>query len=376
MRKVFLILVTTLFAFSCEKDEPDNLKPGFSGGDGTLNSPYLIGSAEDLDNIRHYVNQDFFSRNAYFKQISDIDLSVFSEGKGWEPIEVFSGNYDGNGYIISTLTINRPDEGNLGLFGKLEVQRDPIFEGNIKNIILEDVHIVGGYETGAIAGRNSGTLINCLVTGKIVAKGRDEYMGAFGGLVGINNGSIHESSAIIEIQLVDGYNFVAGGLAGISNVSSILRSFAGGEIMVSNNDSNHQIAGGMVGMSISWPGTDVISDCYAYTIISGGNGQILGGLMGQSNGNLFMINSYAVGSVSDTGSKTGGLIGDVVGGLNVKDSFWDINTTGQESSSGSGSEYGKTTEEMKMQQTFYSWDFNNIWKIEEGISYPLLRWQE
>ena len=30
---------------------------------------------------------------------------------------------------------------------------------------------------------------------------------------------------------------------------------------------------------------------------------------------------------------------------------------------------------MKQQATFVNWDFDNIWGIEEGITYPFLQWQ-
>jgi hypothetical protein len=36
----------------------------------------------------------------------------------------------------------------------------------------------------------------------------------------------------------------------------------------------------------------------------------------------------------------------------------------------------KTTAEMMQQATFEGWDFDNIWTIDEGRSYPSLRWQE
>jgi len=34
---------------------------------------------------------------------------------------------------------------------------------------------------------------------------------------------------------------------------------------------------------------------------------------------------------------------------------------------------GKTTEQMKLKETYERWDFETIWKIDEGNDYPKLR---
>jgi hypothetical protein len=66
----------------------------------------------------------------------------------------------------------------------------------------------------------------------------------------------------------------------------------------------------------------------------------------------------------------------------VNNSFWDVNSSGQEVSDGGT---GKTTAEMQTMSTFTDagWDFvgevingpNDIWKICEGTNYPKLSWQ-
>jgi hypothetical protein len=80
----------------------------------------------------------------------------------------------------------------------------------------------------------------------------------------------------------------------------------------------------------------------------------------------------------------GGLVGDDLKGT-VKDSFWDIQTSGQAASAGGT---GKTTAEMQMESTFTDagWDFveetangtEDIWWIlegREGRDYPRLWWE-
>jgi len=84
----------------------------FSGGDGLPENPWQIATPEHLDDIRNHLD-------GHFIQVGDIDLS---EIQNWEPIgewawNPFTGSYDGNGYKIKNLAINRPDDGDIGLFG-------------------------------------------------------------------------------------------------------------------------------------------------------------------------------------------------------------------------------------------------------------------
>lgn len=39
----------------------------------------------------------------------------------------------------------------------------------------------------------------------------------------------------------------------------------------------------------------------------------------------------------------------------------------------SGKEGALSTKEMKQQASFYDWDFDKIWTIQEGVDYPKLR---
>ncbi len=75
-------------------------KERFAGGIGAEDDPYLISTPDHLDNVRNHLDK-------HFTQIADIDLSAF---ENWDPIgsrhlhddplnELFSGFYDGNGYI-------------------------------------------------------------------------------------------------------------------------------------------------------------------------------------------------------------------------------------------------------------------------------------
>lgn len=98
----------------------------FAGGDGSENNPYQIATVDQLNEVRYYLDKHFI-------QIADIDLSYatssggdyYDAGNGWLPIgsssEPFSGTYNGSGYEITGMKINRSVTLSLyaGLFAKL-----------------------------------------------------------------------------------------------------------------------------------------------------------------------------------------------------------------------------------------------------------------
>ena len=248
---------------------------------------------------------------------------------------------------------------------------------------------VGGsdfeYFVGGLVGSNSGPISNCYAL--VGVEGYDHI----GGLVGINSGPISNCYAIVGIE---GSTNI-GGLVG-RNGSTILNCYATGNV------SGYGYTGGLVAFNAG-----EILNCYAKASVLGYG--YTGGLVGCNHG--VTLNSYATGSVSGT-NHVGGLVGsntyypfpkiancyavgavsgvELVGGLvggneygSISDSFWDVNTSGQSSSSGGE---GKTTAEMQTMSTFINpgWDFidetangsQDIWRLcQDGTDYPKLAWQ-
>ena len=64
---IAVIFTLVLFATGCEKDDP--IDEYFDEGSGTIEDPYLIETAEDLDNVRN-------APDKHYKQVADIDLST------------------------------------------------------------------------------------------------------------------------------------------------------------------------------------------------------------------------------------------------------------------------------------------------------------
>ncbi|RLG28463.1 hypothetical protein DRO03_09765, partial [Methanosarcinales archaeon] len=110
-----------------------------------------ITNCTELQNIRNNLDGDYYLAN-------DIDCSAFDygDGKGFMPIgtydSVFTGTFDGKGYKITNLYINRPSTDYVGLFGDIGSR------GEITNTSLEDVDVNGSAYVGGLVGFNYGTI--------------------------------------------------------------------------------------------------------------------------------------------------------------------------------------------------------------------------
>ena len=155
--------------------------PSFSGGDGTSGNPFHVANVDDLNNIRYF-------RNANFIQNADI---TFTFGTLFEPIgeiwEPFTGDFNGNGYIISNLTIFNSENPDVGLFGAIE-------NSILSNITLENISITANSEFnfrigGLVGSMESSNISKSSATGDITLYSNNcPYTQVqLGGLVGSNN---------------------------------------------------------------------------------------------------------------------------------------------------------------------------------------------
>jgi len=222
----------------------------------------------------------------------------------------FTGSFDGAGYIITGLMMNRPLESNVALFGN-------VTGGSLSNIGLLATNITGQTYVGALLGYSFNASINNAYSTGVVSG--DSYVG---GLIGYGSKSINN---VYSASTVTGTGSNIGGLAG-ANVGNINNAYA---------------IGAVSGLS----GSDIV-----------------GGLVGFNNGNI--NNAYASGNVSGT-TNVGGLIGSSFSG-SMTNAFWDIDTTRQLSSA--GSEIGKTTIELMTQSTYTGWDFGNTWWMPDILN--------
>ncbi len=297
----------------------------FAGGLGTESDPYQVATAEQLNEVRNYLDKHFI-------QTADLDLAdsvtsggiYYNEGEGWEPIgsdfsNTFNGTFNGNSFKINNILINRPSEKYIGLFG--------INKGTLKNISLENINITG-----------------------------DQYVGGLVGSMGSDAISLYGS-------VVNSYT--SGNVSGNQYVGGLAGASPGNYLQISKSYSSSSVhgnwgVGGLVGMMYG-----SISDCYAAGNVTGNSeSKRIGGLVGEPYGSI--TNSYSYGFVSGT-NDVGGLLGY---DGNATSSYYNSETSGQSDNTGKG--IPKTTVEMQNQATYVGWSFDTIWSIDEG-SYPYLR---
>ena len=256
---------------------------------------------------------------------------------------LFNGTFDGAGFVVSGVYIDKPDNRFLGLFG----------EGGsmtLKNLGVIASYVKGLNEVGGLVGENVGTIENSYYTGSIVANGLG------GGLVGENYfGTIKNSYSTGNVTSL---GTEIGGLVG-SNWGTIENSYATGNV-----NSSDDFAGGLAGSNYG-----TITNSYATGNVEANGKSFIGGLVGDNGGTI--TNSYAIGSVEGN-EKVGGLVGDNEYGT-IENSYYNSETSGQSDDDGRGTP--KTTAEMKLQATFDDWDFADVWGINSAINggYPHLR---
>ncbi len=281
----------------------------FPGGDGSVANPYQVNSAATLNLVRNDLE-------AHYIQTADIDLglSPWSDDLGWVPIGFnpqrntfvpFSGSYDGNGHLITNLTINT-DYNNRGLFSRLS-------QATVKDLGLLNVDIRGNDYIAGVAGRISDDSVieSCFVTG-----------------------------------IIRGSNYVAGivGWMGCNDRGSIIRNCYSNTAVETRTSYTLHSTGGIVG--IRYRG-DVIENYTlgpVYTLVESANANALIG-----------ANSTREGE--------------------VRDNYWNIETTLQERGASRGEMPGSTTREMMQQETYTGFDFEEVWRIDENRSLPYLSWE-
>ena len=361
----FSLLLMFLIAMGFGPGSADVLgADDFADGDGTEAAPYLVSTAQELNNVRSHLD-------AHFRQVADIDLSGFNAGEGWEPIgffdeherAFFTGVYDGNGYTIVNLTIHDSARGQVGLFG---VTYDAVLE----NISLQSADVEGAEFVGILVGiQFLGSIIECHVDGK--AEGYH-----VGGLAGLNYGGvIADSSSTVEVhgtELIGGLvganvlcdedidgekmedpepgiirnssveGFVsgttgsakAGGLVGFNGEGGLILScqtdvnveaisFAAGGIAAVNGDGGLIVdsfvakgssvqavfAGGVVGMNTQAE----VEACYSQAQVSSIAGGVGGGVVGFNQNGGSVVKCYADNTV--TGRYVGGIAGANLGSI-------------------------------------------------------------
>ena len=269
----------------------------------------IIKTADELQAMKDNLSGKYILMN-------DIDLS----GYNWEAVgsdsDHFTGEFNGNGYVISNLTINNPTKNSQGLFGRVE-------NGTLENIALENVDVTGNAFVGGLVGDIVGSITNSYSTGSVTGSSNN-----VGGLAGYIDGSITNSYSTGSVA---GCAEV-GGLAGYID-GSITNSYSTGSV------TGEAHVGGLVGGIVG-------SITNSYSTGSATGDDYVGGFVGLIDGSI--TNSYSTGSVMGNAFGVGGFVGENRSGT-FTNCYYDTQKSGQATGCGTGGSTdisGVTTSEL------------------------------
>lgn len=335
--------------------------------DGTSEHPFMIDSIEELAKIGS--GTDGWTLEKCYKLNRDLDFNAdssyedasankmtYTTGSGWDPIgfedgdwdgaDYFKGSFNGNGYTIKNLMINRaPANGNVGFFGVVgggvntEVKNLTVdgivitcseyyvggligavdFGATVTNCAVKNVTLnVGTYSGGLLGSLGKGVIkycsaINVDITGISSLGGligmvwdysdNRVYVdyscstgvikptkGTYGGLIGETyKTTVNGCFAAVDIQPTgSGYQTFGGGLVGKLTEDSVLKN----AYALGDTGGNHYAYGGLVGSCIN----SAISNCYTtgnVTISNTDNVNNVAGLVGSLNTGSAVSNSIA-----------------------------------------------------------------------------------
>ncbi len=319
-------------------------------GSGTSADPYKIGTVEELEWLRNYINgqSKASNRNKYAILTSDIDLQGSSENQ-WVPIGYpderdFRGTFDGDGYTIYGLYINdTSSRSSNSLFGQVR-------NGTVKNLTVRGEVTSSSQSAGGIIDYlYQGTADKCYSFVTVRTNGSTSAGGisAAGYKPTITNcvnyGSITSSGS------------AAGITAGTYDYGNVSKCANYGNVSGTNR------VGGIVGSTNT---SDNITDCYNVGSVSNSSYQA-GGIDGEAtDGNI--RRNHNVGTV--TGKYKGGIIGSFH--PYSPDVSYNYYKEGSCSSDSAGSTM-ITAANYTTQSSFDGFDFTNVWRM--GPNYPVLR---
>lgn len=367
---------------------------------------------------------------------NDIDCSSI---ENFEPLNFdgyFEGTFDGQGHTISNLTINYPEDEDVGLFTGLDgaTVKDVTLSGGSVNAyayggavageayssslsnIHSDLDITGevdeGYNMGGLIGyadiERSVTLTGLSSTGDVT--GDEAAIGGLFGEIDINGQTYAPTIVLLEESyatgnVTSGSGYAVGGLIGYVYVSNdngdnmppagltLRNTYAQGDVDAVNGTE----AGGLIGyMEVNNSGSGseaavTIEKSYASGVVSANDDP--GGLIGfvdqlsNEGENLSISDSFAVGLVDARGGSSYALIGneyfaDEAGVLTLDNVYFDETGTNQSypAYAESNDWYavngdGEDPAYFKNNSTnppLDQWDFEDIWVANEN-DYPTFR---
>lgn len=196
---------------------------------------YFISTVEQLRALATEVNGGTTFSGMQIKLSNDIDL----KSEEWTPIgrkdKAFQGTFDGCGYTISNLKIERgvnnsSSNADMGLFGFTS-------DGKVMNFTLYNAFVKAGIDVGAIAGTPyTSSYSNITLAGDVKVEGYSYVGGMFGKNVykGMENLTVRVNEGSYVKAESETYRTYVGGVIGFMGE---------GNIIISNVESNINVTG-------------------------------------------------------------------------------------------------------------------------------------
>ena len=287
-------------------------------GTGSFLFPYmLVNTLTDLQAINTNV-AGIYALN------TDIDASAtagWNGGAGFVPIGLgssggiigngFVGQLNGQGHTINGLTINRPNNDDVGLFG--------YFNGVLGSLALTNVAITGRSSVGGAIGYLDTFVKNtCLFCGannasSVSVSGTISGVNNVGGLVGFSTADINGGS--VDNATITGR--VASDGSGGNGVGGILGTQMAGTVKDTVTTNSVSVLGAPnVGGVVGALGGGTIHNVQSLATVTGINGT--GGVVGSAFGGA--IDASAAAAVVNGAGNAGGFVGVVAGPVTINSS--------------------------------------------------------
>ncbi len=345
--------------------------------------------------------------------VRDIDLGYITWNMIGSPVYPFSGIFDGNDYkIMNLITSSNGYELYDGLFGYVDgasirniVISDPMIDGvdyagalagyikdshilNVKINIINDpeLAIMGSTYVGGVIGYsensivekvyNEVTVVGAINTGGIVGHNGDESSESTSMIIdAVNVGTVNGSSGVGGIT-GSNYGIIrralnkgdvlgeisVGGITGFSYGGWIVNRYSIEQSANSGNVKGDSLVGGIAGF-VEY---EKMKDVYNTGTVEGVN--YVGGAIGlftKSEAENLYSSALSTGNVE-------GLVGEVSVYGSIINGYYNLDLHDGLSEEGEG----LTNEEMTDPLNFTGFDFEDIWGIIPGESYPFLKWHE
>lgn len=227
-----------------------------------------------------------------YQLTQNLDLN----GNTWVSVKSFTGNFDGNGFVISNLNNSFVDE----------------LTGIVENLSLEKINISRSGDTGAIANTSYGTIKNVhLLSGSISSS-----KGNLGGIVGIMYEGLVENCT--NKATVSGTATNIGGFVGNANGGIVTRCLNSGGSKINLSDSSFNV-GGIVGKNNASVYLCVNKQGIYAQNLKGDT--CLGGIVGNNTGSIKKcVNNASIQGKSSLAIdvKSGGIVGQSAGGYTIE----------------------------------------------------------